>query len=228
MLIVSDLEKFQHWSGRTKLILRDTAARNAGTGDYIYWVSQRKGTEPIGDLDTRYAWIPRLAVCDNGGGETTRFGGVPVDSGIKAYVYPAVYGLIEETMVFCGAHQNAWITTEADRTASSLHYRNLHVEIGSEPSDAQLALTQTLLGSGIELPWLRDFAVQTVIHESTHAVAFVGDGNKLGKHTHTPPASLSRSPSLSLHLQPLSPFLPPLSPVSLPTCDMFIIFSPRA
>lgn len=157
-----------------------------------WYVSQKKGTEPIGELNTRYAWIQRTAVCDNGGGETTRFGGIPVESGIKAYVYPALFGLIEETMVFCGAHQGAWIATEAERTASNLHYRKLHVEIGSEPSDEQVALAKTLLAGGLTLPWLRAFAVQTVLHESSHAIAFVGEGNALGNVSLSCPSATRR------------------------------------
>lgn len=141
------------------------------------------GAELVGKPPAdRFVWVPRTAVCDVGDGSKTRFGPVPVNSGVKAYVYNAVYGLIEEIMVFCPLHQSDWASAETDRTQSNLHYRKLHVEIGSSPSDEQLQLAKDLQGQNVNLKWLSDFVVQTLIHESTHAVAFVGsDGAKLGK-----------------------------------------------
>ncbi|OTB00923.1 hypothetical protein M426DRAFT_65039 [Hypoxylon sp. CI-4A] len=150
-----------------------------GPNNNIYWVGQSKGAPLVGP-NQGYLWIPRLAVCDAGDGATTRFG-VPVEKGISAYVYGAIYGLIEESMVFCPSKQPGWIDIENERTASGVHYRNMHVKIGEEPTDAQKTLANTLLGiDQIDIQWLSKFVTETFIHESTHAEAFVGPGNKLG------------------------------------------------
>lgn len=110
--------------------------------------------------------------------------------GIKAHTFPAAEPLVEETITFCPIYFDAWLATESTRTQSGLHYRNLHVPIGSTLTDEQVQLAQRLLnlgdfaggtrGRGIR--WLGDFLVSTMIHESTHAIGFVrSDDNKLRK-----------------------------------------------
>lgn len=158
------------------------------TGKKIYWVNQRRGVEYGGET-----WIQRLAVCASQPGDgQTRFGGVPADPSIRAYVYRPIFPkLIGETMVFCPVRFDNWTTTETSRTASGLHYRNLHVDIGSHPTDAQKAATSRLLADAdfdeqSETPiratkWLSDFLVGSFIHESTHATAFTGEGKNLSE-----------------------------------------------
>lgn len=120
-------------------------------------------------------WVPRLGVCDLGDGATTRFQNpaVPVLSGVAAYVYGAIYGLIEETMVFCPAKQGAWEAYDASMIESGLHYRNMHVAVGGEPTTQQQTDAATLAGGSNNIAWFKDYLVKTLIHESTHAVAFV-------------------------------------------------------
>lgn len=81
-----------------------------------------------------------------------------------------------------------WISADTDRTANGLHYRDLHVDIGSSPTDAQKTASTKLLAEGDftgqsprAIRWLNDFLVSTMLHESTHSAAFAGVGNTLGK-----------------------------------------------
>lgn len=151
-----------------------------------YWLSQSDATESLEEK-----WVPRLEVCalEPGNGQT-RFGAVPVNPTIKAHTFPAAEPLVEETITFCPIHFDAWLATESTRTQSALHYRNLHVPIGSAPTDEQVQLAQRLLNlddfahgtSSRGIRWLWDFLVSTMIHESTHAIGFVrSDDNKLRK-----------------------------------------------
>ncbi|RGP69174.1 hypothetical protein FSPOR_4889 [Fusarium sporotrichioides] len=179
------------------------------TGALLYWVLMKSATQ-----EGRETWVLRKKVCDadpnnpdydtaddssddssdddsdggSGDGLLKRFG-VPVGEGLNAYTYKAIYGAVEETMVFCPAYHERWIKVESERLASGKHYRDLHVGIGKEPTDDQKAAASALLADpdfqegknmitrGIS--WLGDFLVQVLIHESTHAEAFTGVGNAL-------------------------------------------------
>ncbi|KAM0424912.1 hypothetical protein ACHAPT_009968 [Fusarium lateritium] len=117
----------------------------------------------------------------------TRFG-VPVGDGLNAYIYKALYGTIEEIMVFCPSYHAQWLRVDSDRSGAGIHYRNLHVDVGQEPTDAHRQAAHDLLaGSDFQnqgkrgIKWLDDFLVQVFIHESTHAEAFTGEGNTLGE-----------------------------------------------
>lgn len=117
-----------------------------------------------------------------------RFGGVPAKPSINAYVYPAAYDLVEETMFFCPVRFDRWIATDTSRTGAGLHYRDLHVEIGASPSDAQNTAIDNLLASpdftdeqAKGITWLSEFLTSTMIHESTHSEAFIGSGNRLSE-----------------------------------------------
>ncbi|CDM27742.1 hypothetical protein DTO013E5_8450 [Penicillium roqueforti] len=150
-------------------------------GTYVYWIFQTKGTP-----NKEGIWVPYQAICAlQDGADQTRFGPVPALPGIKAYVYGAIYGLVQETMVFCSLKFDKWTEVETSRIGSGLHYRDLHVEIGSSPTTNQKSAIEKLLAQpdfigkeGRGIKWLSDFLVSTVIHESTHAEAFVGGGSK--------------------------------------------------
>lgn len=155
----------------------------------LYWLSQTDAT-----IYLEENWVPRFKVCalQPGDGQT-RFGNVPVDTTIKAHWVMATgkESLIDETITFCPLYFDGWLATESSRTQNGLHYRNLHVSIDSTPTDEQLQLTQQLLAlddfaggsKGRGISWLSDFLVSTVIHESTHAVGFVGTrDNRLSQY----------------------------------------------
>ncbi|KAL3590843.1 hypothetical protein FPOAC2_13045 [Fusarium poae] len=123
--------------------------------------------------------------------------GIPVEKRLNAYTYKAIFGAVEETMVFCPAYHERWLKIEADRLASGTHYRNMHVGIGKKPTDEQKTSASLLLADpdfdpkskvrrGIS--WFGDFLVQVLIHESTHAEAFTGVGNALVDVICRPPA----------------------------------------
>ncbi|OBS20069.1 hypothetical protein FPOA_11790 [Fusarium poae] len=123
--------------------------------------------------------------------------GIPVEKRLNAYTYKAIFGAVEETMVFCPAYHERWLKIEADRLASGKHYRNMHVGIGKKPTDEQKTSASLLLADpdfdpkskvrrGIS--WFGDFLVQVLIHESTHAEAFTGVGNALVDVICRPPA----------------------------------------
>ncbi|KAL4739546.1 hypothetical protein BDV11DRAFT_169960 [Aspergillus similis] len=148
-------------------------------------VSRSEGPE----MNRKEVWVPRAGVCalQPGAGQT-RFGGVTVLEGAKAYVSYPIFGLVEEAMTFCPMNFDSWTTVEDDRTARGIHWRDMHVEIGEDLSDAQSTAVETLLArpeisatvshsKGIK--WLSNFLVSTFIHESTHAQAFVGGTNTL-------------------------------------------------
>lgn len=118
-------------------------------------------------------WIQRLAVCGLGDGATTRFENpaVPVLSGLKAYTYNAIYGLIEETIVFCPAKQGEWEAYDASMIESGLPYRNMHIPIGGTPTTQQATDAASIAPNTID--WFKSNLVKTLIHESTHSVAFV-------------------------------------------------------
>lgn len=150
--------------------------------------------------------MPYQAICAlQDGADQTRFGPVPALPGIKAYVYGAIYGLVQETMVFCSLKFDKWTEVETSRIGSGLHYRDLHVEIGSSPTTNQKSAIEKLLAQpdfigkeGRGIKWLSDFLVSTVIHESTHAEAFVGGGSKtLSEPSHSFSSSL---PLLEIYL----------------------------
>ncbi|KFY38199.1 hypothetical protein V494_04456 [Pseudogymnoascus sp. VKM F-4513 (FW-928)] len=159
------------------------ASTKVSNGKTLYWINQRRGVENGGE-----AWLLRDAVCalQPGTGQT-RFGIVPANPNISAYVYPPDKTVIEETMVFCPTKFDEWTTIEASRIASGLHHRNLHVDIGSHPTDAQNAAALRLLAEPdftTNVPprsfrWLSDPLVATFIHESAHGFAFTGTGNTL-------------------------------------------------
>lgn len=144
------------------------------------------------DLKLAYTWVPRLAVCALQRGEgQTRFGGVPVSTGIKAHFFPADSDILEESITFCPLHFDKWKEIESSRTASGLHWRNLHVGIGESPTKSQLRLTNSLMAlDDFKLvenqiratKWLGDFLVSTLIHESTHASAFVDKYKTLSEY----------------------------------------------
>ncbi|KAM6517575.1 hypothetical protein FSOLCH5_008539 [Fusarium solani] len=117
----------------------------------------------------------------------TRFG-VPVGDGLNAYTYKALYDTVEEIMVLCPSYHAQWLQVDYERSVASMHYRNLHVDVGQEPSDVQKQAAHDLLAKpdfhGEEkrgIKCLGDFLVQVFIHESTHAEAFTGGGNTLGQ-----------------------------------------------
>ncbi|KAL2861824.1 hypothetical protein BJX68DRAFT_260626 [Aspergillus pseudodeflectus] len=105
-----------------------------------------------------------------------------------AYVSHPIFGLVEEAMTFCLVNFDSWTTVEDERTARGIHWRNMHVEVGEELSDAQSTAVETLLARpdisatvshSKGMKWLSTFLVSTFIHESTHAQAFVGGTNAL-------------------------------------------------
>ncbi|KAJ4186637.1 hypothetical protein NW767_012603 [Fusarium falciforme] len=122
------------------------------SGDYLYWVLQKSAT-----LDGKESWVQRKLVCDvdpddpdydsddpdsdSDDGtdeeeeEKTRFG-VPVGDGLNAYTYKALYGTLEEIMVFCPSYHAQWLRVDSERSSAGIHYRNLHVDVGQEPTDA--------------------------------------------------------------------------------------------
>ncbi|KAH6876558.1 hypothetical protein B0T10DRAFT_566774 [Thelonectria olida] len=172
-----------------------------------YWVLQKQATQ-----EGRETWVQRYLVCDVPADQAdydpepepdsdsdsdsdsdpndqpaghTRFG-VPVGKGLNAYTYNALFGAVEEIMVFCPDHHTRWLDFDNDRSSSGLHYRDLHVAIGEEPTTAQkeattrlLALTDFTVKPERGIKWLGDFLVATLLHESTHAEAFTGGGNAL-------------------------------------------------
>ncbi|KAI1857172.1 hypothetical protein JX265_011373 [Neoarthrinium moseri] len=174
-------------------------------GNDIYYVNQNVGGATFGTEES-YVWVPRLKVCDVGDGATTRLGGVPVDPGISAYTYTDSAPLKEEIMVFCPASLGKWAATESERSASKVHYRDLHVEMGAQPTDAQIELAKSLKpgeNDAENISWLSSFMAQTVIHESTHSRALSGSRdvtlkdvyckeNGVTTQTHTDPGCLQR------------------------------------
>ncbi|KAM0228613.1 hypothetical protein ACHAPO_010585 [Fusarium lateritium] len=199
--------------------LKYTRAAFTNTGGLAFWVLMKSATQ-----EGRETWVMRKEVCDadpddpdydtaddrsddgsdddldDDSSETspTRFG-LPVGKRLNAYTYKAIFGAVEETMVFCPEYHDKWIKTESERLSSGKHYRNLHVSIGNEPTDDQKAAASVLLadpdfqnGQGKEkrgISWFGDFLVQVLIHESTHAEAFTGVGNALVDVLCQPPAT---------------------------------------
>ncbi|PKY02820.1 hypothetical protein P168DRAFT_283563 [Aspergillus campestris IBT 28561] len=149
-------------------------------GSIYYMLLQTEGTELTG----KEVWVPRRDVCPlNQGPTQTRFGQVPARKGIKAYVSHPRDGLVEETMTFCPAEFDQWISVDQDRIARGIHYRDLHVKIGGSPSEHQKGAISTLLadpditadqGFSRGMMWLGRFLTATMIHESTHSEAFAG------------------------------------------------------
>ena len=112
---------------------------------------------------------------DLGDGRTTRFlnPAVQMLRGVQAYVYQALFGLLEENMVFCPAYLADRLAFDRQQVNDGLHYRNLHVPIGGEPTQAQRDLAARLMSvDGQNVSWFKKFIVKTFIHESTHSVAF--------------------------------------------------------
>jgi hypothetical protein len=146
---------------------------------------QTEGTE----MNRKEVWIPRKNVCPLEQGPTqTRFGQVPAREGTQAYVSRPHSGLVEETMTFCPAEFERWISFDNDRIARGIHYRDLHVEIGESPGEQQKGKISALLGSpdinavtGLSrgMMWLSNFLTAVMIHESTHSQAFVGGQDTL-------------------------------------------------
>ena len=108
---------------------------------------------------------------------------MPALDGVYAQTFGAAGPLLEDSITFCPWAFNTWNTIESTRTASGLHFRNLHVDIGASPTGDQGKLVNSLLplddfkpiqGQFRGTKWLSDFFVSTLIHESTHARAFVG------------------------------------------------------
>lgn len=142
------------------------------------------------EMNRKEVWVSRKDVCPlRRGPRQYRFGLVPAREGIKAYVSYPRRGLVEETMTFCPAEFERWIAFNDDRTAQGIHYRDLHVKIGEDPSARQIQAIDTLLASpdinAVEgfsrgMMWLGNFLTTTMIHESTHSHAFVGGQNTLG------------------------------------------------
>lgn len=152
----------------------------------MYQLLETEGFE----MNRKEVWVPRKDVCPLRRGPTQyRFGLVPAREGIKAYVSHPRMELVEETMTFCPAEFERWISFDDDRTARGIHYRDLHVKIGEDPSARQIQAIDTLLASpdinaavGFSrgMMWLGNFLTTTMIHESTHSHAFVGGQNTLG------------------------------------------------
>ncbi|KUI58196.1 hypothetical protein VP1G_05509 [Cytospora mali] len=140
----------------------------------IYWVSASQVTEGNGNV-----WDPLRGVCDLGDGATGRFLNptVPILTGVKAYTAGAHFGLIEEKIVFCPAYHARWEAYDATTIQSGLHYRNMHVAIGDTPTTQQATYASTLATGRRNIAWFQDFVVKTLIHEATHAVAFVTPAN---------------------------------------------------
>jgi hypothetical protein len=121
-------------------------------------------------------WVLREGVCDLGDGRTTRFLNppVPVLRGVRAYVYPPLFGMLEEKMVFCPAFLAERMAIDGQQLNDGLHYRNMHVPIGGAPTQEQQNLAKRLMSvDGQNLSWFKNFLVKTFIHESTHSLAFV-------------------------------------------------------
>lgn len=122
-------------------------------------------------------------MCDLGDGQTTRFDGVPVGTQHAQTVTLGNFDLIDESIIFCPKSQQRWMQNEEDRTASRVHYRHLHVNKGEEPTEDQLNLAQKLMdeyatkGGRTYLEWFSSFAVQVVLHEIMHTVAFSGSAS---------------------------------------------------
>ncbi|KAL2015010.1 hypothetical protein VTK56DRAFT_6533 [Thermocarpiscus australiensis] len=138
-------------------------------GELWYWVSaaQLSGHNNV--------WVLREGVCDLGDGRTTRFlnPAVPVLSNVRAYVYPSVFGMLEEKMVFCPAFLAERMAFDGQRVNDGLHSRNMHVPIGGAPTQEQQNLANRLMSvNGQNISWFKNFLVKTFIHESTHSVAF--------------------------------------------------------
>ncbi|THC92884.1 hypothetical protein EYZ11_007636 [Aspergillus tanneri] len=139
-------------------------------------------------------WVPVRSVCAlNDEPNQIRFGLVPPDPHVKAHTSKATFNRLDEIMDFCPVFFDRWITNDTRRTQSGLHYRNLHVSIGSSPTNDQKRAAKRLVTeadfTGPEpraTKWLSDFLVLTLIHESTHAIAFVGEGNALTLSTFPP------------------------------------------
>lgn len=172
-------------TGVSKQTLTETTAGFEYNNQKYYMFLQTEGTE----MTRKEVWIPRKDVCPLERGPTqTRFGQVPAEKGIKAYVSHPHPGLVEETMTFCPAEFDRWIAFDDDRIAQGIHYRDLHVEIGGSPSEQQEGAISTILESsdinaatGLSrgVMWLGNFLTATMIHESTHSKAFAGSQNTL-------------------------------------------------
>jgi hypothetical protein len=112
---------------------------------------------------------------DLGDGQTHRFLNprVPVLTNVRAYVYPSIFGMLEEKMVFCPAFLADRMAFDGQRVNDGLHYRNMHVPIGGTPTQDQQNLADRLLSvEGQNFSWFKFFLVKTFIHESTHSLAF--------------------------------------------------------
>ncbi|KAL2836454.1 hypothetical protein BJY01DRAFT_238255 [Aspergillus pseudoustus] len=167
-----------------------------------WYLSQRDGINLA--LGRETYWVPKVEVCSLTGvpGET-RFGAVPTLPGMKAHWLPVQKDIedtevvVEESITFCPLHFKDWIETERTRTQNRLHWRNMHVPIGSNPTPDQQQLIEQLLGLPVMsatariggMKWLSNFVVQTLIHESTHAPSFLGPGvTPLSEHSFSFPS----------------------------------------
>jgi hypothetical protein len=141
------------------------------------------------EMNRKEVWVPRAGVCalQPGAGQT-RFGGVTVLEGAKAYGSHPIFGLVEEAVTFCPVNFDTWTTVEDGRAARGIYGRDMHVEAGEDLSDAQSTAVDTLLARpeisatvshSKGMKWLSNFLVSTFIHESAHAQAFVGGTNTL-------------------------------------------------
>ena len=150
-------------------------------GKTYYWVSRAKGSNFI-NYETGAVWTYVDGACDAGDGQTVKYGGVPVEPGTFAYVFPATDGVNEESMVICGVHQPKFKKWEDQLALDGMKLGAFHVAIGSRPTATQLFFNSILMGEvGATIGWLTKAFSQTFIHETTHSEAFVGKSNGLGK-----------------------------------------------
>ncbi|KAK9424270.1 hypothetical protein SUNI508_03758 [Seiridium unicorne] len=90
-------------------------------------------------------------------------------------------------MMFCESKQQAWVDAWEDRYLNDWDPDSLHLEIGSDPSDAQISDAEALIaaddtfavGKREGATWLAGEVVETIIHELTHAKAVMGSDNTL-------------------------------------------------
>lgn len=115
-------------------------------------------------------------MCDPGG--TTDVLGVPVLPDLVAYVAPLQDGVIDERMVICDKYQQSLMDSDIIRAQQGLSIMDQHVPLRSSTGNA---VTQRLLNAGWTLNNLADSWLAYFIHEISHAEAFTGRGNRLGK-----------------------------------------------
>ncbi|KAL7940210.1 hypothetical protein V8C42DRAFT_363613 [Trichoderma barbatum] len=140
-----------------------------------YFVSRAVGSHSARE---GHIWVGVTEICEEFRGQTYRnLGslGIPT-SDMYAYVENPSPENLDETLTFCPARTDQWITAESNAGMDGLDFRRLHIPLNSHPNEYQKVALDKLMYQKSDIGWLGQFLVTTLIHELSHAEAFTPRG----------------------------------------------------